>query len=43
MLKIVSGRGRGSAGPAPDGAVVTLQQVTRTYGRGPARCTRCAR
>jgi putative ABC transport system ATP-binding protein len=34
MLKRVSGRGRGRAGPAPDGAVVALRQVTKTYGKG---------
>jgi putative ABC transport system ATP-binding protein len=36
MPKIVKRRGRGSAGPAPDGAVVALQRVTRTYGKGPS-------
>jgi putative ABC transport system ATP-binding protein len=34
MLKRVNRRGRGSAGPAPDGAVVALRQVTKTYGKG---------
>jgi putative ABC transport system ATP-binding protein len=34
MSKIVNRRRRGGAGPAPDGAVVVLQQVTKTYGKG---------
>jgi putative ABC transport system ATP-binding protein len=33
MLKIVN-RGSGRARPAPDGAVVVLQRVTKTYGKG---------
>jgi putative ABC transport system ATP-binding protein len=34
MPKIVNRRRRGGAGPVPDGAVVALQQVTMTYGKG---------
>jgi putative ABC transport system ATP-binding protein len=34
MPKIVKRRRRGGAGPVPDGAVVALQQVTMTYGKG---------
>jgi putative ABC transport system ATP-binding protein len=33
MLKIVN-RGSGRSRPAPDGAVVVLQRVTKTYGKG---------
>src|SRR4029453_16829630 len=36
MLKRGSGRGRGSAGPAPAGGVVALRGVTKTYGKGPS-------